>query len=245
LCITKEDPLSLTTLLSTLSPIGQHRASHIARSKGKRDRKRKRQEARLGKHALVDAVPPPPGIASFIVVGLKAITRSLETLSSKAKPNAVHALGATDISLGDSSEGREGLAIEPEAPPDNKQLPLVDAHFSAIFVLGTSQPPILRSHLPQLIATASLAHPNSPAIRLILLPNGSEARLCAALALPRVSFIGLLEGAPYSKAFTDLFRDIVPAIEVPWLQEMNVSKYRPVKINAINTFCPESKKNQT
>jgi ribonuclease P/MRP protein subunit POP3 len=163
--------------------------------------------------------PPPPEISGSIVVGLNNITRSLESLSKSSKPpNAPY-------------------------PPDGERESLVDdaRHFSAVFVLRSSQPPILHSHLPQLIATASLAHPNLPATRLVQLSNGCDARLCEALGLPRVSFIGILEGAPHSKSLVDLVQKCVPEIQIPWIQEVTASKYLPVKINAIQTFAPVTK----
>lgn len=112
----------------------------------------------------------------------------------------------------------------------------VHRHFSAIFVTQASQPPILRAHLPQLVTTASLANPELPVTRLVQLPKGCEARLSKALALPRVSFIGILDGAPHSKSLVDLARECVPIIEIPWLEEAKKSVYLPLKINAIESF---------
>jgi len=165
------------------------------------------------------SAPPPPEISGSIVVGLNNITRSLESLSRSSKPpNAPY-------------------------PPGGERDSLIDdaRHFSAIFVLRSSQPPILHSHLPQLIATASLAHPNLSATRLVQLPKGCGPRLCDALGLPRVSFIGILEGAPHSKSLVDLVRECVPEIQIPWMQEVTASKYLQVKINAIQTFAPVTK----
>jgi hypothetical protein len=105
----------------------------------------------------------------------------------------------------------------------------VDDHFSAIFVPRSLQPPILHAHLPQLVVTASLAHPELPVTRLVQLPKGCDARLSEALGLPRVSFIGILDGAPHSKSLE---------IEIPWLAEAKKSVYLPVKINAIESFVP-------
>lgn len=114
----------------------------------------------------------------------------------------------------------------------------VDHHFSAIFVPRSSQPPILHAHLPQLVVTASLANPELPVTRLVQLPKGCDARLSEALGLPRVSFIGILDGAPHSKSLIDLVRGCVPEIEIPWLAEAKKPVYLPVKINAIESFAP-------
>jgi RNase P subunit Pop3 len=118
----------------------------------------------------------------------------------------------------------------------------VDRHFAAIFIPRSSQPPILHAHLPQLVVTASLASPELPATRMVQLPGGCDARLAEALGLPRVSFVGILDGAPHSKSLVDLVRECVPEVEIPWLDEAKNSVYLPVKINAIESFVPVAKK---
>lgn len=60
--------------------------------------------------------------------------------------------------------------------------------------------------------------------------------------MPRVSFVGLVEGAPHSKSLVDLIRKCVPEVEAPWLDEMGKEMYLPVKINAIETFVSVQKK---
>jgi hypothetical protein len=286
--------------------------------------------------------PPPPEISLFVMVGLKSITRTLESLSQKSrasqrpgcssneaaqdpksgietqKSDAIHVclpesevksglLDITEEPLNNASRYAQPQAFEAQkeksaasqsssyAPSEDKieslndsekhaientQYPIskqeiengldcqdplsqdsrsksekteapeqplvedgpVDHVFSAIFVPRSSQPPILHSHLPQLVATASAANPELPATRLVQLPKGCEARLSEALRLPRVSFIGLLDGAPHSKSLVDTVREGVPVIEIPWLEEAKKSVYLPLKINAIESFVPVAKK---
>lgn len=128
--------------------------------------------------------------------------------------------------------------------PEAQFKPVHTRNFSIIFVPKSSQPSILHTHLPQLVATASLAHPALPAIRLVQLKISSDARICEALGLPRASFIGIMEGAPYSKSLVELVRECVPEIEVPWLREMKKGDYLPVKINTIETFAPAAKEKE-
>ncbi len=125
---------------------------------------------------------------------------------------------------------------------DNSPRPLSEPSLSAIFVCHSSLSTTVREHLPQLVFTASLAHPALPAARLVELPNGSEARLCEALGIPRVSFIGILEGAPHSKPLIELVRECVPETEIPWLQQATQANYLPVKIKSIETFSTVIKK---
>lgn len=148
--------------------------------------------------------------------------------------------GQSQKSAADYACGARSAAKDTKEPPIEHEH--VDHHFSAIFVPRSSQPAILNAHLPQLIATASLSHPELPATRLVQLPKGCDARLCEALGLSRVSFIGLLDSAPHCKSLVDVVRECVPEIEVPWLQEAKKSVYLPVKINEIETSVPVGKK---
>jgi ribonuclease P/MRP protein subunit POP3 len=152
-----------------------------------------------------------------------------------------------EISQGDlrgASELVSDLRSSEKLSTDDEKRHSTISHFAAIFVLRSSQPSILHAHLPQLIATASLAQPELPPIRLVQLPKGCDARLCVALGLSRVSFIGILEGAPHSRSLIDFVRDNVPEIEVPWLEEVRKMSYMPVKINAIETSVLVAKKPQ-
>jgi hypothetical protein len=319
---------------SLLSPIGQYRTTNITPSKGKRNKKRKREGKKLEGEEPPPSRPPLPEISSFVVVGLNSITRSLESLTQKSKAlrhaecekndagpdlrlgvergnsdasqNSQSTSEARDEALnrgenhlkdgrhsiqprayeaksGKSGAGQDSPSVVSRAKNEalenatqNSRAPIsekqseecdagqdaqspapearaqratgpkeslsknehVDHHFSAIFVPRSSQPPILHAHLPQLVVTASLAHPELPVTRLVQLPKGCEARLSEALGLPRVSFIGILDGAPHSKSLVDLVRGCVPEIEIPWLTEAKKSVYLPVKINAIESFVP-------
>ncbi|CAD6444907.1 9c8925b4-2850-48a5-b9be-cb44fb5fa038 [Sclerotinia trifoliorum] len=142
--------------------------------------------------------------------------------------------------LEESSKKEMDTKANPENPksdtrPQTKDAFKPDPHFSAIFVTRSDQPPILNSHLPQIIATASKAHPTKPSTRLVQVPKGSETRIAAALGLPRVSFLGILDDAPNSKALIDLIRDCVEEIQIPWLDEAKKAEYLETKINSIQT----------
>ena len=227
--------------------MGHHRSNHITASKGKRSKKRKRQEAKNGNDDLKStALPPPPEISPFVVVGLNSITRILESSSQKSRPlKSLNRVTSEDDETEEKSKAssprkRKTLNTSENAGESTTHHP-VDGHFSAIFVTRSSQPTILHAHLPQLVATASLAYPESSVTRLVQLPKGSDARVCEALGLPRVSFIGVLEGAPNSKSLVEVIRDFVPEIDIPWLQETKALKYLPVNINVIETFSSVSK----
>jgi ribonuclease P/MRP protein subunit POP3 len=158
-------------------------------------------------------------------------------------PNSPALLTSVQL-LADNSADNSGPAPESNSLADTTKSnpPSLPSHFSAIFVPASSPPSIIHAHLPMLIFTASLAHPNVSPTRLVTLPKGSESRLCEVLSLPRVSFIGILEDAPHSKGLIDLVRECVPAIEIPWLTEVKRVEYLGVKINAIETFVGAGKK---
>ncbi|PBP26637.1 hypothetical protein BUE80_DR002403 [Diplocarpon rosae] len=234
----------LNLLCNILAPIGQHRRNHVTASKGKRSQKRKRaeEEQNVGNLEAPQA-PAQPEISRFVVIGLNSITRDLESLSRKSKSQEEHSK--------EDASSKAGFTLDVDVATDaaaatsspSATTPFFQ-HFSTIFVPRSSQPPILHAHLPQLVATASRAHPCLPATRLVQLPKNCDARLCRALGIPRVSFIGLLDGAPHADVLVELIRNEVPEVNIPWLQEVQNVKYLPVKINAVETFMPVSAKEQ-
>lgn len=201
-------------------------------SKGKRSKKRKRKE--LAEAKTSNAVKPPiPEISSFVRIGLNAVARDLEALARVSRPTRTDEV--------DGPRMLEEAAVLKDPRNDNGSANS-STSFSAIFVLPSTEPAILHTQLPQLIATATAANPDAPSIRLVQLPKGSSSRLSDALALPRVSFIGLVNAAPNSQALVDFIREHVPEVHVPWLQEVQTPVYLPVKINAIDTFATIAKK---
>ncbi|KAF7857215.1 hypothetical protein EAF04_009456 [Stromatinia cepivora] len=222
--ISSKDQETIVELLcSILSPIGSYRSNHIIPSKGKRSKKRKRRDLKAGNEKSSET-PPPPEISSYIVIGLNSIHRMLEGSSKK---------GLDTKANPDNPEPEIRPQTNGVLGPNPQNSP--PTHFSAIFVARSNQPPILNSHLPQIIATASKAHPTKPSTRLLQLPKGSETRIAAVLGLPRVSFLGILDDAPNSKALPDLIRDCVEEIQIPWLDEAKKAEYLETKINSIQT----------
>ncbi|KAF7944048.1 hypothetical protein EAE96_010458 [Botrytis aclada] len=208
-------------LCSLLSPIGAYRSNHITPSKGKRSKKRKRRDLK-SENEKPSEIPSSPEISSYIVTGLNSIHRMLEE-SSKRGLGTKESLNTELGTLHQTNE----VDSNPQSPPQ--------PHFSVIFVARSNQHPIFNSHLPQILDTASKAYPTQPSTRLVQLPKGSETRIAAALGLPRVSFLGILEDAPNSKALVDLIRDCVGEIEIPWLNEAKKAEFLETKINSIQT----------
>ena len=162
-----------------------------------------------------------PNIHEYITLGFNTTTRHLEALS---RIPIVH------------NDARPVAARLPAARP-----------VAAVFVPSHGHPTIVHDHLPMLCKTASLATPSSLPVRLVFLSKDAEERLASSLKIPRVGPIGLLEDAPGSAPLINYVREMVPALEVPWLHKMIAGIYIPVEIKAIHTTAPiepKAKRNQ-
>jgi len=209
---------------SLLAPIGQHRSQHIVPSKGKRRRRRAMDQGTTGQESNrsgdESSKPVPPSLAELqthLTVGFNTTTRYLEALARCSAPNKA----------ADQNPGSASLDLKPLA---------------AVFVPRSDQAPILYSHLPLFVKTASLASPSLPATRLVMLPKGAEKRLAAALSISRVGLIGVLDDTPEAALMIELLRLRVPEVKVPWLVEATTGAYLPVNIKAIQTTTPSETK---
>ncbi|EPE25004.1 hypothetical protein GLAREA_11585 [Glarea lozoyensis ATCC 20868] len=223
----------LELLCSIVSPVGQWRSNFVLPSKGKRSQKRKRKDAKSKEAKSDDSKPPAPEISSFLEIGLNVVTRRLEEQISKSKDDELQ--GKPSSVLQNSLSHAEGISLAAKRAISSAKQTHVVTPFVAIFVLRPSQPTVLHAHLPQLIAASSLCTPSLPTPKLVQLPSGCQSRLCEALGLARVNFIGLREGAPNISQLVDLIRTAVPDIKIPWLDEATKAAYLPVKVNAIKT----------
>ncbi|KAB5570069.1 hypothetical protein GE09DRAFT_1170934 [Coniochaeta sp. 2T2.1] len=201
----------LELLCSLLSPLGHHRRSFITPSKGKRAKRKKRKTAEP--QAADNAIPPVPGVAKDVDLGLANISRSLEKVSATSKQNQPEASEAT---------GHEGVSNE--STPES---------YAVVFVARSGQPSAFHSHFPQMVAVASKAVPSKQPIRLVGFSEACEDRLSSALAIPRVSSIGLREGAPQTKALIEFVREHVPPVEMSWFREVESGRFLETKINAV------------
>ncbi|KAF4313776.1 rna-processing protein [Botryosphaeria dothidea] len=205
---TADHDIMLEMLTNFLAPIGQHRSTHITPLKGKRSKKRKRHEAQ-GEAQPIKAPPRRPDLSRHITVGINSTTRHLEELAQGDAPRLV----------------KQPHADETKAPRSPISLP----HLPLIFTL---QPPssITITHLPLLAQMASRELTSFASARIIPLKPSSEHRLTAALGLPRVGVVGIMEDAPGARPLIDLVRQKVSATYVPWLREVSDGRYLPVNV---------------
>ena len=210
---------------SLLDPIGDFRSRHIHPSKRKREKKRKRKAANVpDKHPQTNSdpsvsAPEPPEIQKYVTIGFNSTTRYLERLARVSDPRCL-------------GEGHSAPIVELDHPRP----------MAAILVPRLDQPPIMHAHLPLLVKAVSLASPESPSPCLVTLPKGAEERLKCAVGLPHIGLVGLIEGAPDARSAIELMRQSVPDVEVHWLGEARIGRYKPVNIEAFSTTAAHSKK---
>ncbi|KAI1500598.1 hypothetical protein F5X99DRAFT_385942 [Biscogniauxia marginata] len=210
--INPNDQESILELLCTLlAPLGNYRSEQIHPSKGKRAKKRKHKDLLDQETALPP--PPRPELSSYIDIGLAAITRNLHNAAS----------GGRKL----SSPTEDNTATEKDQ---------IIRSYSIIFVARSGQPSALNSHISQMVAVASKAHPSRTPIRLVGLSKACQERLSESVGIPRVSYIGLYEDAPNSRPLVDFVRQHVPVIETTWLEEASRAQHRETNINTIETF---------
>jgi ribonuclease P/MRP protein subunit POP3 len=205
----------LTTYASSLlEPIGRHRSAFVVPSKGKRAKKRKRDEENAAKanaseltsasqaHTLPNQ--PPPEVSKHITVGFNSIVRCLDPAARR---------------MIDGSSASDNIS-----GPDSEPLNL-----TAIFVDRSSCAEILWSQLPYL-AIAAGARSALPPARLVPLPRGAAARLSSAVGIQRATIIGFGRDVPDAQALTQYVAEHVASIEIPWMTGLSASIFKPTEV---------------
>lgn len=136
---------------------------------------------------------------------------------------------AADLKVGLNSVTRhlESVAARKGATTDASDQP-APRHLAVVYI-PKAQDDMIVAHLPALAAVASAAYVMRPATRLVLLNSNAEKRLAAALGLPRVGAVGIMENGERS-AVVDFVREHVPAVDVPWMKEATAAKYLVLNI---------------
>lgn len=116
------------------------------------------------------------------------------------------------------------------------------SHLAVIVVFSSSKSSTLHHHLPELVALASQKHCQLSATRLVMLPDHTQGQVAAALGLPRISCIGLLDDAHGCEELFALIRNNIAEVHIQWHEQGKAGHYLPVKVNAIETTAPVAKK---
>ncbi|KAH7408596.1 hypothetical protein DE146DRAFT_646688 [Phaeosphaeria sp. MPI-PUGE-AT-0046c] len=196
----------LALVCNLISPIGDHRKQHIHPSKGK---KRKRKSKEDGATQDDAPPPPPPEIGKHILVGINSITRHLEALAAQTAPPAMP-----------GAEARPNKEREQPRPIST--------------LLVTHPKPSMspaHAHLPTLLHLSTLASATSTSsTRLVPLSTATDARLAAALHIPRVGALAIFADAPGAKALEEFVQEKVGLTECQWVDEAMSAKWKGVNV---------------
>jgi len=102
--------------------------------------------------------------------------------------------------------------------------------YSVVFVARSGQPTAFTAHLPQMVAVASQACPDTPPIRLVGFSKACEDRLSTSLGIPRASSIALRAGAPQASSLVDFVLANVPRVQLAWLEEAKAGQHRVTSV---------------
>ena len=225
--MTKENESTIVQhLVDLLRPIGDYRREHVKLSRGKHRKKRKREDAKEVLDSTESAEVDDnhnPRISDHLTIGFNSTVRSLEAMSRRSQPTA----------LKDTSDDTQVADID-------------GSNLAVVFVCRSVLPDPITASIPLLIATASLAQPQSSPIRLVQLSAKVESKLAEALHQPRVGFVGLRRDTPGADVLMALVHDTVNPVRVPWLDGLENPHYLPVQIESTETSIgSKNKMNQT
>ncbi|KAK1064762.1 RNase P and RNase MRP subunit [Friedmanniomyces endolithicus] len=212
---------------SLLSPLGEANSQH-PRFKGKRSRKRKRQnpgsktinlnpettksdpeDVKIPHESTRDHSSDSPKPDSHILIGFNAVTQHLETLSATSRQHP----------------GLQCATLPPRP------------HISAVFLLRPLDE-LIYTHLPTLCYTASLAYPELHATRLVLLDESAESQIAKVVGLARVSVLAVVEPesespeavVPRLESLMAYVREHVEGVGAGWLADAVGARWLGTKV---------------
>lgn len=155
--------------------------------------------------------PQMPPLFDHLTIGFNTTVRSLEAISKRSRPAVL--------------KDHEADLHEPFGSSD----------VAAVFVCRSTLPDPITASIPLLVATASLAQPDQPPIRLVQLCTNIQTQLAEALRQPRVGFIGIRSDMPGADVLLALVRAVASPIRVSWLDSSERPRYLPVQIESTET----------
>lgn len=199
-------------------------------SKGKRDKKRKRKQAKLDgiKEEVAERLetaklPDLPPLSNHITIGLNSTTRYLEetlkiaSIPSKAEVESTKSSKTITVC-------QKSTEVSPgSVPTTSKAKGPTPKSIAAIFITQRTTHLSYR-HLPNLAAKSP-----SPILR-VSLSAASEAKLSHALGIPRVGIVAVFEDTPGATALLTYVRENVEPVDVPWIREAREGKWLKTNI---------------
>lgn len=195
-------------LIPRLEPIGDYRREHVCRSRGRgRGRNAK---SKVTSETRVDPGSPPkwmPEVFDCLTIGFNSTVRRLEAVAERRRP---------------------ALLPNSHTPTSRAAVPHDDmAALSVVLVCRSSLPDIMTSCLPLLVTMGSA---EGSWTRLLGISAQAESMIAKALDQPRVGVLGVEEDAPGFQTLNEFVREVVAAVEVPWLQTGSQPTYLPVNV---------------
>jgi ribonuclease P/MRP protein subunit POP3 len=214
----------MTDMHSLISPLGEHRRTHVQPSNGKK-RKRKSKDEQKDSD-MTDEPPPPPEISKHILVGINSVTRHLETLVARnapaTMPSAVLATETNDATMTTDTTKEKG---------DLRPLSMV------IITHPKPSASTAHAHLPTLVHLSTTKSPTEQDIagqshvtRLIPLASSTDARIASDLHIPRVGALAIFADAPGARALNDFVREKVGVTSCPFIDEALAAKWKGINV---------------
>ncbi|KAF1967781.1 hypothetical protein BU23DRAFT_559117 [Bimuria novae-zelandiae CBS 107.79] len=201
----------MDSLCNLLQPLGDHRKTYIHPSAGKK-RKRANKTSQKEAHELPDAPPPPPEIGNHILIGLNSVTRHLEALAAQTAPQDKEKQNPSD----------QGQDQSKTSNPRPVALVLIPHNHP------TSSLP--HAHIPTLVHLSTLNSSPETATRLLAFPPGCEPDIAAALHIPHVGALAVMEGAPGADALVAYVREQVGLTRCAWIDEAMRAEWKGVRV---------------
>jgi ribonuclease P/MRP protein subunit POP3 len=191
---------------SLLTPLGDHRRIHIHPSKGKKRKRKSKDEATPD-----DTRPPAPEIGKHILIGINSVTRHLEALAAHHAPSTM-----------------------PVAVSGTGEQDAIDDPRPVSMVITTHPKPsssTAHAHLPTLVHLSTLKSSSLPqATRLIPLATVTDPRLASILHIPRVGALAIFADAPGAQTLEVFVREKVGVTECPWIDEAMAADWKGLNI---------------
>ncbi|KAH6877937.1 hypothetical protein BKA58DRAFT_85756 [Alternaria rosae] len=224
--ITREDEEVILELLSNLiTPLGDHRRTHIHPSKGKK-RKRNTKTNEDGPDMLGNT-PSSPEIGNHLVVGINHVTRHLEALAAKNAPTTVPVAYPKSTPEGTN----ENTATADHSKNSLRPLSMV--------ILTHPKPSLspAHAHFPTLVHLSALSPSSASTIseaatRFIPLQTTADTRLASSLHVPRVGAMGIYAGAPGAKTLELYVREHIGLTECKWVDEAMSAEWKGLHVKS-------------
>ena len=160
-----------------------------------------------------------PEISKYVTIGFNSTMRYLEDLAQMS------ATMGYEAGVSKSTETRPHDVQDQELTSALSQM----GPLAAVFIPHSDQASTLFAHLPALVRIGDLGLSDSTKTRLVMLPEAAEMKLSAAVGIPRVAIIGLMNGAPIVSKLIEMVRTRVPLVAMRRLEQVAVVPDSPAE----------------